>query len=222
MDEKEIHVKGMFDRVSKRYDFLNRMMSLGLDSGWKKRTAEKVSSPHSLILDVACGTGDIAIFSRKLGSKVIGLDFSMGMLKIAKKKDSHVFWVRANALQLPFRDGLFDGATSGYAMRNFSDMIKALKEMSRTLKPKGKIAILEFGHPKKRLWNFLYNIHMGFIVPLLGSVFSDKSSYEYLPESIKRFPDQEGVKKIIEEEGFSVSYENLLFGASAIWVGKKN
>src|SRR3989344_6609259 len=189
MDPKETKVKGMFDRIARRYDFLNRLMSLGLDTGWKREATWHVAAPGSLVLDVACGTGDMALFSKKAGSRVIGLDFSMDMLHYARKKDPSIMWIKANAQMMPFRDAIFDGVVSGYALRNFSDMGKALGEMNLVLKHGGKISILEFSHPKNPLWNFLYNVHISIIVPLLGAVFSDFSSYAYLPGSIKAFPN---------------------------------
>lgn len=221
MDTKETKVQGMFDRIARRYDFLNRLMSLGLDTGWKKETAKNVSEKNSFVLDVACGTGDIALFSKNAGSRVVGLDFSMDMLRYARKKGPGIMWIKANAQTMPFQNEVFDGVASGYALRNFSDMGKALEEMNRVLKREGKISIIEFSHPKNPLWNLMYNIHIGIVVPLLGAIFSDRSSYSYLPGSIKKFPNQEGIKKIMEERGFFVSYKNLLFGVSAIWRGKK-
>lgn len=222
MDAKETKVQGMFDKIARRYDFLNRVMSLGLDTGWKREAANKVSEKGSLVLDVACGTGDITLFSKKAGSRVIGLDFSMDMLRYARKKDPSIMWIKANAQSMPFRGSVFGGVVSGYAMRNFSDMGKALVEMNRVMVPNGKISILEFSHPQNPLWNLLYKMHMGVIAPFLGAIFSDRSSYAYLPGSIKKFPDQEGIKKTMEDCGFVVTYKNLLFGASAIWFGKKN
>lgn len=219
MDEKELRVKGMFDKVARRYDFLNRLMSLGLDVGWKKETARKVARKGALVLDVACGTGDIAMAAKALGAKVVGVDFSLEMLKIAKKRDASIGYIRANAIAMPFRSEVFDGATSGFAMRNFSDMNKALREMRRVLKKDGKLAIIEFGHPKNRLWESLYKIHIDLIVPFMGAVFSDRESYAYLPESIRKFPGQEGLKKIMESEGFKTGYQDLLWGAAAIWTG---
>lgn len=221
MDQKEQQVQGMFDKIAKRYDFLNRVMSLGMDLSWKKQTAKNVSGKGKLILDVASGTGDIAAYSKFFGSDVIGLDFSMDMLRVAKSKFPGIIFIRANAQLLPFKDGVFDGAISGYALRNFSDMQVAISEMNRVMKNGGLVSIIEFSHPKNRLWNFIYKVHMVFVVPILGRLFSDGDSYSYLPESIRKFPNQEGIVEIMESKGFDTKYKNLLWGASAIWTGKK-
>ena len=198
--EKERAVQSLFDTISSRYDLVNRVMTLGMDTGWRRRAVEQLRLPgRALVLDLACGTGD---FCRELGSsgyRAVGFDFSLGMLAQARTSAK---LVAADALRLPVRDGSADGVTCGFALRNVTSLTDLFAELSRVVRPGGRIALLEVstpGNPVLRAGNSLY---FNRIVPLIGGLLSDRAAYEYLPRSMAYLPPPESLIQMLRQAGF--------------------
>jgi demethylmenaquinone methyltransferase/2-methoxy-6-polyprenyl-1,4-benzoquinol methylase len=205
-------VRTMFDRIAPVYDAMNRVMTAGLDMRWRRLTAEAAVRRGDVVLDAACGTGDLAIADLKAGAgKVTGLDFSEQMLARARKK-APLEWIRGDMLALPFADGTFDAATVGFGVRNVADLELALRELRRVLRPGGRLAILEITQPRGALKPF-YSLWFDTIVPLLGKVLPGGSAYTYLPASVKRFPTAERLAALLGECGFGEVRFRLLGGS---------
>jgi demethylmenaquinone methyltransferase/2-methoxy-6-polyprenyl-1,4-benzoquinol methylase len=195
----EQQVQAMFDRIAARYDLMNSLMTAGLHQRWRERAADVANiGPGGHVLDVATGTGDLAFeLARRVapGGSVTGADFAAEMLAVARRKqaielagvDAEVVFEQANALQLPYDDDTFDAVTVGFGARNFSDLSRGLREMSRVVKPGGKIVILEISQPRKPPLSWFYGLWFDRVVPLLGHFGVDDSAYNYLPNSVKRF-----------------------------------
>jgi len=221
----------MFANISARYDLLNHLLSGNMDKRWRKRVAKRfqsLSGNGCRILDVACGTGDLALAIFEVtGSRVIGIDFCRPMLEIASRKAStlngHLPFVEGDALSLPFRDGAFDGVTIAFGLRNLSSVEAGLKELLRVLKPGGMAAVLEFSKPIVPGFRGLFQFYFNRVLPLLGGIVSgSKSAYEYLPESVTRFPNQEQLAAMMRNLGFAdVDYLNLTGGIAALHSGTK-
>jgi demethylmenaquinone methyltransferase/2-methoxy-6-polyprenyl-1,4-benzoquinol methylase len=228
---KKQQVEEMFDNISKKYDFLNHFLSMGIDVLWRKK-AIKMLKPYKpkIILDVATGTGDFAIESMVLNpEKVIGIDLSEGMLSVGREKlkkkklDSVIELLKGDSENLPFNDNYFDAYTVGFGVRNFENLEKGLSEMLRVLKPKGQAVILEFSKPKKFPVKQLYNFYFKYILPGIGNTISkDKAAYTYLPESVIAFPEGDDFLAILRKTGYTnVSAHSLLFGIATIYRGEK-
>jgi demethylmenaquinone methyltransferase/2-methoxy-6-polyprenyl-1,4-benzoquinol methylase len=189
---EEGQVRAMFDRIARVYDLMNSLMTAGLHHRWRERAADLAAvGPGGRALDVACGTGDLAIeLARRVGptGPVIGSDFSEAMLERARQKSSAVTWEWANALELPYPDGGFDAATVGFGARNFSDLDRGLAEMARVVRPSGRVVILEITVPQRPPLSTFFSIWFDRIVPALGKLAGDPDAYAYLPSSVKRFP----------------------------------
>jgi demethylmenaquinone methyltransferase/2-methoxy-6-polyprenyl-1,4-benzoquinol methylase len=183
----EPQVEAMFDRIASVYDLMNRVMTVGMDERWRGRAVDLAANP-ARALDVATGTGDLAIELRRRGADVVGVDFSEGMLEIARKKAPGIEFRTGNALALDFPDNQFDAATVGFGARNFDDLDRGLSEMARVVRPGGKVVVLEITNPQKPPLSTFFRIWFDSIVPLLGKVAGDPDAYEYLPNSVKRFP----------------------------------
>jgi demethylmenaquinone methyltransferase / 2-methoxy-6-polyprenyl-1,4-benzoquinol methylase len=183
----EPQVEAMFDRIASVYDLLNRVMTVGLDQRWRSRAVDLTGAPGKA-LDVATGTGDLAIELRDRGAEVVGVDFSEGMLEIARKKAPGIDFRTGNALALDFPDNEFDAATVGFGARNFDDLDRGLAEMARVVKPGGRVVVLEITQPQKPPLSWFFSVWFDRIVPVLGRVAGDPDAYEYLPNSVKRFP----------------------------------
>jgi demethylmenaquinone methyltransferase / 2-methoxy-6-polyprenyl-1,4-benzoquinol methylase len=194
-------VRRMFDRIAPVYDAMNRLMTAGLDRRWRRETASAVVQPGDRVLDVCCGTGDLALAATQAGGKVTGLDFSEPMLERARLKSSGLDWVSGDALALPFADGSFDAVTIGFGLRNLADAEKGLREMLRVLRPGGRVAILEITRPRGLLAPF-YRLWFDGVIPLAGKVLPGGSAYAYLPASVRRFPDPQGLAKLMDDAGF--------------------
>jgi demethylmenaquinone methyltransferase/2-methoxy-6-polyprenyl-1,4-benzoquinol methylase len=194
---EEGQVRAMFDRIARVYDPLNSLMTAGLHHRWRERAADLAAlRPGGRALDVASGTGDLAIeLARRVGpaGSVVGSDFSEGMLELARAKSAEVTWDWANALELPYEDGSFDAATVGFGARNFSDLDRGLAEMTRVVRPGGKVVILEITVPQRPPLSTFFSIWFDRIVPVLGRVAGDPDAYAYLPSSVKRFPGPEAL-----------------------------
>ncbi len=205
-------VRGMFDRIAPVYDAMNRVMTVGLDRSWRRLTVEAVVQPGDRVLDACCGTGDLALAAEREGGIVTGLDFSPKMLARARRKSETVSWIEGDLLALPFEDGAFDAATVGFGVRNVADLDAALAELSRVLRPGGRLAILEITQARGLLRPF-FSLWFDRIVPLLGKVLPGGRAYTYLPASVRRFPTAEGLVALLERHGFERVRFRLLGGS---------
>src|SRR5687768_7326999 len=192
---EEGQVRAMFDRIARVYDLMNSVMTAGLHHRWRERAADLAAlRPGDRALDVACGTGDLAVeLARRVGSsgKVVGSDFSEAMLERARQKSGDVQWEWANALELPYRDGGFDAATVGFGARNFSDLDRGLAEMARVVRPGGRVVVLEITTPQRPPLSTFFSIWFDRVIPAFGRIAGDADAYAYLPSSVKRFPAPE-------------------------------
>mgnify|MGYP002640469778 CR=1 FL=1 len=226
---KKVKVEKMFNDIAHRYDFLNHFLSMGIDKQWRKTVRKSLASSNPKeILDVATGTGDLAIELRKLNpNKIIGVDISKGMLDIgiekikSKKLDNIISLELGDSEALRFEDNTFDAVTVAFGVRNYENLQKGLKDMRRVLKPKGKVAILEFSKPKKFPFKTIYNFYFKAILPTFGKLFSKHdSAYTYLPESVQSFAEDEAFIKEMEKAGYTnCSQKRLTFGISTLYLG---
>jgi demethylmenaquinone methyltransferase/2-methoxy-6-polyprenyl-1,4-benzoquinol methylase len=198
----EPQVEAMFDRIASVYDLLNRVMTVGLDQRWRSRAVDQTGAPAKA-LDVATGTGDLAIELRSRGAEVVGVDFSEGMLEIARKKAPGIEFRAGNALALDFPDNEFDAAAVGFGARNFDDLDRGLAEMARVVKPGGRVVVLEITQPQKPPLSWFFSVWFDRIVPVLGRIAGDPEAYEYLPNSVKRFPGPRDLAGRMVEAGMS-------------------
>ena len=228
---KKEQVTKMFDTISKEYDGLNRVISFGIDVKWRKKVVDIVAKKQpNIILDIATGTGDLAInLSKTNASKVIGLDISDGMLKVGRQKivkkklNKTIEMVLGDSESLPFEDNTFDAITVAFGVRNFENLEKGLTEILRVLKPQGIFVILETSVPSKFPYKQGYNIYTKGIMPLIGRLFSrDKVAYSYLSESASVFPYGEALNNILRKIGF-INAEALpqTFGVATIYKATK-
>src|SRR3954466_14217118 len=179
----------MFDRIASVYDLMNSVMTAGLHQRWRERAVDLAAvGPGSRALDVATGTGDLAIALRERGADVTGMDFAEKMLEIARRKAPGIEFRAGNALALDFPDDQFDAATVGFGARNFDDLDRGIAEMARVVRPGGRVVILEITTPQRPPLSWFFNIWFDHLVPLIGRVAGDPDAYEYLPNSVKRFP----------------------------------
>lgn len=228
---KKVQVAKMFDNISRRYDFLNHFLSLGIDKAWRK---EAVNLLHPLkpkrILDVATGTGDFALQALLLNpEKIIGIDISEGMLDVGRRKVremhlDHLIELRnGDSENLPFEENKFDAVTVAFGVRNFENLEQGLCEIFRVLKPGGMAVVLEFSRPRKFPFKQIYSFYFKFILPKIGRIVSsDKAAYTYLPESVEAFPDGEDFLHILHHVGFKdTQCRSLTFGISSIYIGTK-
>lgn len=232
-ESKAQYVNRMFAQIAPTYDRVNRLMTFGLDQGWRKTVvAEAAPPPGGLALDVATGTGDIALtLAPKVGAEgqVIASDFCLEMMLPGPPKaekagvGSRIRWVAADALNLPFPDNTFDCITTGFAMRNVVDIEQAFRDMTRVVKPGGRVVCLEVARPKFALVRWGHQLYFNNIVPWLGRLISrHQEAYTYLPASARNFPPPEELKKIMERAGLSqVRFRRYGLGAVAIHVGVK-
>jgi demethylmenaquinone methyltransferase/2-methoxy-6-polyprenyl-1,4-benzoquinol methylase len=213
-------VRRMFDRIAPVYDAMNRVMTAGLDRRWRGITLDEVGvALGTRVLDVCCGTGDLAIGARARGAKVTGLDFSEQMLERARRKDANIDWVQGDALALPFEDKSFDAATVGFGVRNVADLDLGLRELRRILDDGGRVGILEITTPRGVLAPF-YKVWFDRVVPLLGKVLPGGDAYSYLPASVRRFPAPEALSAKLEDAGFAnVRYRLFAGGIVALHTG---
>src|SRR3954453_1419529 len=189
----------MFDRIAGVYDLLNSVMTVGLHHRWRSRAADLAAvGPGSRVLDVATGTGDLAIELARRGCEVVGTDFSAEMLEHARAKAPQLHWETANALELPYGDDSFDAATVGFGARNFSDLERGLGEMARVVKSGGRVVVLEITPPTKPPLSTFFSIWFDRIVPLMGRF---DEAYTYLPKSVKRFPGPEALGGVLARAG---------------------
>jgi demethylmenaquinone methyltransferase/2-methoxy-6-polyprenyl-1,4-benzoquinol methylase len=228
---KQEYVRSLFDGIASHYDFLNHFLSSGFDILWRRRAIQFLKERHPrTVLDIATGTADLAIeAAQSLGASVIGVDISRKMLTIGKAKVSHkgldelITLTEGNAESLVFEDSTFDAVTVGFGVRNFSDIRLGLAEMYRVLKPNGTALILEFSRPRTLMFRHLYNFYFDRILPFIGGIVSKRrESYEYLPKSVKDFPDDKAFLGLLTSIGYSDTRQyRLTFGIATIYLGTK-
>lgn len=223
-------VREMFSGIAGRYDLLNHVLSVNIDKRWRRLVRENLADiladENALVLDVACGTGDLSIeLASHAKAKIIGTDFCRPMLKIADEKTGRaalpVPYLEADAMQLSFADESFDAVTIAFGLRNLSNFRDGLAELRRILKPGGKLVVLEFSTPLVPGFKSLFNLYFTKILPRIGGLVSgSRGAYEYLPDSVSKFPDQKNLVKMMMEAGFAdVTYRNLTGGIAAIHSG---
>ena len=192
----------MFDRIAGVYDVMNSVMTVGMHQRWRERAVELARiGPGSRALDVATGTGDLAVALREAGADVVGCDFSEEMLERARHKDPSVRFEWADALALPYEDDSFDAATVGFGARNFSDLSRGLSEMARVVRPGGRVVVLEITTPHKPPLSTFFSLWFDRAVPALGRLAGDQDAYSYLPNSVKRFPGPERLAGELADAG---------------------
>jgi demethylmenaquinone methyltransferase/2-methoxy-6-polyprenyl-1,4-benzoquinol methylase len=211
--EKVAVVRDMFDVIAPRYDLVNRLMTFGLDVAWRQRTVTALGlGSGSVVLDLACGTGDLCRMLAQRGLRPVGLDLSEGMLR-AHRSPAPV--VLGDGAGLPLADGAVDGVTCGFALRNFADLGAVAAEMARVVRPGGRIALLEVGEPASPLLRTGQRLWMGRGVPALGALLSDASAYRYLPRSVAYLPSPVELRRLLVEAGFSTVNRRPLSGGIA-------
>ena len=228
---KKEQVATMFNNISKKYDFLNHFLSLGIDIIWRKKSIKLLKELQpKIILDIATGTGDFAIEALSLNpTKIIGIDISEGMLAVGKEKmkqkgvDHIIDLQLGDSENLSFDSNYFDAYTVGFGVRNFENLEKGLSEMLRVLKPNGRAVILEFSKPKAFPVKQLYHFYFNSILPIIGNLISkDNAAYTYLPESVNAFPEGNEFIQILNKLGYkNVQVIPLMFGISSIYTATK-
>lgn len=228
---KKEQVADMFNNIAGKYDFLNHFLSLGIDKGWRKKAiAEIAKVKPQTILDVATGTADLAIAASKLRpEKITGVDIANQMLEVGRKKIADIGLSNIITLQngdsesMPFADNSFDAVTCAYGVRNFEHLEAGLKEMNRVMRTGGKLAILEFSHPKQFPVKQLYKFYFKYILPALGKIVSKHSSaYTYLPESVMAFPEGKVFCETLQRCGFAdATARPLTFGITTLYTATK-
>jgi demethylmenaquinone methyltransferase/2-methoxy-6-polyprenyl-1,4-benzoquinol methylase len=212
-EEKVRAVRAMFDAIAPRYDLVNRIMTFRMDVGWRTRTVRALGLPTgSLVLDLACGTGDLCRALADHGYRPVGADLSFGMLAAART-DAPL--VHADALRLPVPIGSADGVTCGFALRNFVDLGPFLTELSRVVRPGGRIALLEVAEPSNGLLRWGHGIYFGEVVPRIGGLLSDAAAYRYLPKSVAYLPSPMQLLDMMRAAGFGNAHRELLTGGIA-------
>jgi len=220
-------VREMFARISPRYDLLNHLLSANIDTRWRRHVVKKLQpllAENARVLDVGCGTGDLSIeLFERTAARVVGIDFCRPMLQLAKQKAPRLKFIEGDALRLPFADATFDGITIGFALRNLASVEQGLAELHRVLKPQGWLAILEFSEPSVPVVRQFVRFYYSRLLPWIGGRFSgSRNAYEYLPDSISKFPNQEKLAGMVRAAGFeSVEFENLSGGIAALHFGRR-
>lgn len=227
MSEKKKQVKLMFDNIAGRYDFLNHFLSFGLDFYWRKKALKLTGlNSQSILLDVACGTGDVAIQAKKMGvQKIYGADFSYNMLSLFDKKSE---WIDGNLVQMvaekiPFKDESVTNITVAFGVRNFYDIQEGFNSFYRILKPSGKATVIEFRMPSNKIIKSIYRFYFKNILPVLGGIISgDKAAYTYLPDSVEEFDEKVNLENLLTNSGFKkINKYNFTFETVQVLIAQK-
>jgi demethylmenaquinone methyltransferase/2-methoxy-6-polyprenyl-1,4-benzoquinol methylase len=222
----------MFDRIAPRYDLMNRLTTLGLDQKWRRSGLARVKAgPGDLVLDLACGTGDLTALALKRGAAVLGVDYAGSMLAAAMERtgrekaspaDPPFQFIQADAGRLPVKSASVDVVVCGFGLRNFVDLEQVAVEMARVLTPNGRMMALEVCRPRNRFFRTCHALYFEKGVPLLGALLSDRHAYQYLPDSIYYLPQGEALLSLFRQAGFAgVRQKLLLFGAAQVITGMK-
>ncbi|MDG1226775.1 MAG: bifunctional demethylmenaquinone methyltransferase/2-methoxy-6-polyprenyl-1,4-benzoquinol methylase UbiE [Polaribacter sp.] len=228
---KKEQVAQMFDNISENYDGLNRIISLGIDITWRKKVVKIVGQNNpKQILDIATGTGDLAIMMAALKpDRIVGLDISEGMLEVGKQKiirdnlSDKIEMIVGDSEEMPFADNTFDAITVSFGVRNFANLNKGIKEIARVLKPTGVLVILETSNPTSFPFKQGYKLYTNFFLPVVGKMFSkDKDAYSYLSESANSFPFGQAFNNILQKNGFTHTEDKpVTFGVATIYTARK-
>ncbi|MBU4272123.1 MAG: bifunctional demethylmenaquinone methyltransferase/2-methoxy-6-polyprenyl-1,4-benzoquinol methylase UbiE [Planctomycetes bacterium] len=234
LDKSSARVRRMFGEIAGRYDFLNRLLSLGIDRRWRRRTVKLVPpAGDAPILDVCAGTADLALaYWRAAGGKVhvVGTDFCLPMLEIGREKcrragaDAQVSLLEADTLQLPFPNNTFQIVSAAFGLRNLADTDAGLREMARVCRPGGRVAVLEFSIPNARPLGTLYGWYFHHVLPRIGQALARNSqaAYNYLPSSVEKFPQDEALAERMRAAGLTdVEFHRLTWGVATLYVGRK-
>jgi demethylmenaquinone methyltransferase/2-methoxy-6-polyprenyl-1,4-benzoquinol methylase len=232
LSEKGERIQEMFDSIAPRYDFLNRVLSFGIDRSWRRFAVRQIKfSENGRILDVATGTGDVAleIAAQTPGSvSIVGVDFAKEMVELGREKVKHSPYAGRITLEvapceaIPFPEASFDSVTIAFGIRNVVDRPQGLREMCRVLKPGGRVVILEFSTPRSKLFKSLYYFYFLRVLPVIGGLFSKFSAYKYLPDSVLEFPPQEEFKALMASAGFrNLAHYDLTGGIATVYTGEK-
>ena len=221
-------VRAMFSGIAGRYDLLNHVLSMNIDKRWRRLVRQRLQpvldNSSATVLDVACGTGDLSIeLQSHAAARVIGTDFCRPMLAVAAGKSADIPFVEGDAMNLGFSDDSFDAVTIAFGLRNLSNFSDGLAELHRVLKPGGKLVVLEFSSPVIPGFRQAFDFYFTRILPRIGGAVSgSRGAYEYLPDSVSKFPDQKRLAALMQETGFdNVEYTNLTGGIAAIHSGTK-
>ena len=229
---KKQQVAGMFNDIAFRYDFLNRFLSAGIDIRWRKKAIKQLLQIQpKTILDVATGTADVAIMASGIlkPEKITGIDISDGMLEIGRKKieklglQNRIELLNGDCETIKFDNDSFEAVTVAFGVRNFENLEKGLSEIKRVLKPGGKLVVLEFSKPRSAVVKAMYNLYMKIIAPNVGKLFSkNRNAYQYLDESIKKFPEGKNFTAILDNLGYrNIYFKPLSLGICSIYCGEK-
>ncbi len=220
-EDKTDFVRTMFDAIAQRYDLVNRLITLGLDHGWRQRAVSRLGLERdSLVLDLGCGTGDFLREMTRAGHPCIGVDLSFAMLLAARTIHAPV--IEADAHSLPISQGTIDGVISGFALRNFTEPKRVFQEVARILVPGGRFVILEVDQPSNPIVRFGHGIWFNRVVPLIGALFSDAAAYRYLPRSVAYLPGANEMREMLVSSGFTaVRFERLQGGLAQIIIAEK-
>ena len=212
-DEKVAAVRSMFDAIAPRYDLVNRIMTFRMDVGWRRKAITSLAlPPGATILDLACGTGDLCRELAQRGLRPVGVDLSFGMLAAARTDEP---LLQGDVLRLPVPDAAVDGVTCGFALRNFESLPPFFAELARTVRPGGRVALLDVAQPPNRILRFGHGIYFGKIVPLVGGLLSDPAAYRYLPRSVAYLPETSVMLGQLADVGFVDVERRLLTGGLA-------
>lgn len=231
-ESRKKYVTHMFDSIAEKYDFLNHVLSFGVDILWRKRAVKLIDiKQNHTHLDLATGTGDFAfeVAKNDYVKKIVGLDISTEMIKFANIKNqkninsNKIEFIVGDAEKLPFEDSSLDSVSISFGIRNFGNQEQSLKDIHRVLKPNGQLIILEFAKNKTPIIGILFNFYFKYVLPKIGALLSkDKEAYTYLPDSVETFPSQNEFLKLIEDSGFATCYyKNYTFGISTLFYGQK-
>jgi demethylmenaquinone methyltransferase/2-methoxy-6-polyprenyl-1,4-benzoquinol methylase len=219
-DEKAATVRSLFDRISPRYDLVNRVMTLGMDVGWRRRAVRELHLPAgSRVFDLACGTGDFCRELRRAGYLAVGFDFAYGMLAAART-DAPL--IQADALALPVRDASADGVTCGFALRNVVSLQELFGELARVVRPGGAIALLDASRPDNPVLRAGHAVYFERVVPIIGGLLSDRDAYAYLPKSMAYLPPPVEMLAMLRDAGFpSARRLQLSGGITQLFIGTR-
>ncbi|MBX3265213.1 MAG: bifunctional demethylmenaquinone methyltransferase/2-methoxy-6-polyprenyl-1,4-benzoquinol methylase UbiE [Acidobacteria bacterium] len=219
----------MFSGIARRYDLLNHVLSGNTDKRWRRKVRalleDILAHENAVVLDVACGTGDLSIeLKTNAKARVIGSDFCHPMLAVAREKTERIPWIEGDALAMPFGDESFNAVTIAFGLRNLANFRDGLVELRRILKPGGRLVVLEFSSPVVPGFRQAFNFYFTRVLPRIGGIVSgDRGAYEYLPDSVSKFPDQKALAALMRECGFDdVEYRNLTGGIAAIHTGLRS